>query len=259
MKGWLRDAIDQIALAEFLAGSSVSCGQRFGLIAVDNSVEFMLIAYVEVDKQIVGGHKPGGITKANWEQTKRGFEDLLSFVCSIEPNLTPLEKEIIRYHNLRNGVYHTGNPMTVSPSRVRKYSDLSREVLAILFSISFDEKEWDVLVSEVGSGLISSDQSPQIKRSVSYEKEETAIRYSTDRQPTAREAVLLASHGFMVLNGHPPERDQLKKSIALSGYPITSEVLSARVSDLRKNEQIRKSSLQVTAKGLKELQKTYLL
>ena len=63
MKSWLIDAIDQIALGEYLAESSISCGQRFGLIAVDNSIEFMLIAYVEVFKQIVGGHKRGGINK----------------------------------------------------------------------------------------------------------------------------------------------------------------------------------------------------
>jgi len=114
MKDWLTEIVDQMALGEVLAESSLSCGQRFGLIAVDNAVEFMLIAYVEVHRQLVGGHKAGGISKRDWDDTKRQFPKLLSFVAAQEPNLQPLEAEISRYHDFRNGLYHTGTPVTTS-------------------------------------------------------------------------------------------------------------------------------------------------
>ena len=68
MKAWLEDIIDQIALGELLAASSLSCGTRFGLIAVDNAVECMLILYIESHKQMVGGYKAGGIKKPAWEK-----------------------------------------------------------------------------------------------------------------------------------------------------------------------------------------------
>jgi len=259
VKGWLTDAIDQIALSEYLAKSAISCGQRFGLIAVDNAMEFMLIAYVEVYKRLVGGHRPGGIPKRDWQNKKRNFEDLLSYVCSLEPNLTKHEDDINRYHNLRNGLYHSGNPTTVSPTRVMKYAKLGREVLLILFSIGFARNEWEEHVGNVGLALVSPDISPRIRREVSFELEDDLVRYSTEGQPSAKQAICLALQGHGVLTGGYPDRDVLLKSVALSGYPLTRPVLTARLSDLRREGWIRKNALQLTAKGLRELQKDYLV
>lgn len=259
MRSWLIDAIDQIALGEYLARSSISCGQRFGLIAVDNAIEFMLIAYVEVYTRLVGGHKSGGISKRDWQNIKRNFEDLLSHVCNLEPNLKKHEDHINRYHNLRNGLYHSGNPTTVSPSRVVKYAKLGREVLSILFSIGFAQNEWEEHVGIVGAALVSSDICPRIRRAVSFELENDLVRYSTEGQPSAKEAICLSLQGYGVLTGGSPDRDALLRSVTLSGYPITQPVLTSRLSDLRRERWIRKRNLQLTAKGLREIRKKYLV
>jgi len=259
VRAWLRDPIDQIAIGEFLARSKISCGQRFALIAVDNSIEFMLIAYVEAYRQLVGGHKPGGIPKNEWRKIKGGFESLLSKICGLEPDLSQYEDEINRYHNLRNALYHSGSPTTVSSSRVMKYSKIARDVLSILFSIRFDKKEWEDYLSRIGCSLCSPASSPEIRRSVSYEQVNDLVRFSTDSQVSAKEAISLALHGFAILTGATPHRDSLLKSVAMSGYPITSKVLAARLSDLRKQRLIRKKHLQLTAKGLKVLQKKFIL
>ena len=71
MEDWLFEVIDQIALGQFLATTKLSCGQWFGLIAVDNAIEFMLIYYVEGYKQIVGKPPPLGITQKEWKEKKR--------------------------------------------------------------------------------------------------------------------------------------------------------------------------------------------
>jgi hypothetical protein len=259
VKTWLLDAIDQIALGEYLASSPLSCGTRFGLIAVDNSVEFMLIAYVEAFKQLVGGHKAGGISKNEWRQIKRNFEDLLAKVCSLEPNLGQHQHDINRFHVLRNGLYHSGAPTTVSRSRVLEYSGLARDVLDILFSISFTEAEWDAYVSKVGETLVSGKSAANIRRSVSFELADDIVRFSTSDQPSAAKSVALSLYGFGVLVGKQPESQDLLRSVALSGYPMTRKVLSARVSDLRREGWIRKDRFQITAKGLRNLQKEYIL
>ena len=168
MKDWLSEIIDQIALGEILANSNVSCGERFGLIAVDNAVEYMLIAYIETYKQLVGGHKAGGIIKKDWDETKRQFPKLLTFVVTQEVMLTPLEVEITRYHDFRNGLYHSGTPVTTSASRVVKYSELARKVLEVLFSISLTIKEWESTLAKNASALSGSIVTSTVKRQVTY-------------------------------------------------------------------------------------------
>jgi len=259
VRNWLQEVIDQIALGEFLASTSLSCGTRFGLIAIDNSIEFMLIAYVELDRQLVGGHKQGGIPKNDWARIKGGFEDLLDTVCGLEPNLRPHEAEINRFHKLRNGLYHSGTPTTVSASRVERYASLARDVLNILFSISFSSAEWQDHVARLTETLVSTSFSPKIRRSVSFDLVNDIVRFSTSDRPSAAKSIALAIYGYGVLVGTPPDREDLIRSVALSGYPMTREILSARISDLRKDGLIRKDRLQITAKGLRALQKEFLL
>ena len=179
MKNWLAEIIDQIALGEVLAHSEISCGQRFGLIAIDNAVEFMLIAYVEVYKQLIGGHKSGGITKKDWDDIKRQFPKLLSHVLVLEPALQPLEVEISRFHDFRNSLYHSGVPVTTTPKRVTSYSLIAREVLVILFGISFTPEEWENALSQSATSLGPSTESTTIKRQVTYELIDGLVKFST--------------------------------------------------------------------------------
>jgi len=258
MKDWLVEMIDQVALGELLAKSSLSCGQRFGLIAVDNAVEFMLIAYVEVQKQIVGGYKAGGIPKKAWDETKREFPKLLTFVVTQEPNLQPLEIEISRYHDFRNTLYHSGTPVTTSPGRVTRYSELAREVLSILFAIQFSADEWNEILARIGSFFTGSSIDKSIKRAVSYEEAEGLVKFTTTDYPTAAEAIAICLYGFAIVTGAPPSRPALVKSLAKSGHPLSADVVKSRLSDLRKVGWVRKNDL-LAAKGRKELAKKYLI
>jgi len=259
VKAWLFDATEQIVLGHYLASSRLSCGTRFGLIAVDNSIEFMLIAYVQVFRRLVGGHRPGGIPQNTWRQIKRNFEDLLAKVCSLEPNLAQHQDDINRFHDLRNGLYHSGIPTTVARSRVLEYSEIARGALDILFSISFTDAEWDAHVSKVGESLLSGKSAAKIRRSVSFELVNDIVRFSTPDTPSAAKSVALSIYGFGVLVGQQPEREELLRSVAISGYPMAKHVLNARISDLRKEGWIRKDRLQITGKGLTNLQKHFLL
>lgn len=259
MKTWLAEIIDQIALGEFLANSKVSCGQRFGLIAVNNAVEFMLTAYVEVYKQLVGGHKPGGITKKDWDETKKHFPKLLSYVATLDPNLQPLVAEIIRYHEFRNSLYHSGTPVTTTSSRVAKYSKLAQEILAILFAIKLAPKEWDSILSIVESSLSSESPSHSVKRQVTYEKVDDLVKFTTSASPTALEAVAICLHGCSILTGAAPSRPCLVQSLARSGHPLSINVLNARLFDLKRNGWLQKKDLTLSAKGRKELGEKYLL
>ena len=200
MKDWLVEIIDQVALGEFLASTNLSCGQRFGLIAVDNAIEFMLIAYIEIHKQLVGGHKPGGIPKKDWELTKSKFPTLLQAVVTLELNLKPLETDISRYHNFRNDLYHSGAPLTTSATRVKNYVKIAKSVLNILFAINIDSNEWDAILAGVASSLNGNNELSGVKRQVTYEIVDGLVKFSTATAPTAIEAVALCCHGFAIFN-----------------------------------------------------------
>ena len=259
MRQWLTEAIDQIALGEILAESSLGCGRRFGLIAVDNSIEFMLVAYIEVFRRLVGGQKPGGIKTKEWEKKKRYFADLLSIIVSKEPRLSQHEDEINRYHDLRNDLYHTGRPRTVAKFKVFSCAKLAREVLAILFSISYDEGEWNEVLDKTHAALGGISDSAPPRRSVNYEQADNGTRYLTQANPTAKEAISLVLYGFALQYGREPSRGELIESLALSGYPVARQVLNSRLYELRRDKLVRKASLSLTARGRSELAKQYIL
>ena len=66
MKPWTEDAIEQIATAQLLNAANISTGERLALIICDNAVEYMMVAYTEMEKQLV--HKV--IKPQQWDQTK---------------------------------------------------------------------------------------------------------------------------------------------------------------------------------------------
>ncbi len=259
MKDWLLEIIDQVALGEILANSAVTCGQRFGLIAIDNAVEFMLIAYIEIYKQLLRGGTPGRITKKDWDDTKREFPKLLAFVAAREPNLQPLEADISRYHNYRNGLYHTGTPVTPPAKRVLQYSKLAKQLLAVLFSISLSSDEWASILSQNASALCGDATPPSIKRQVTYQVVDTLVTFATTASLTATEAVALCLFGYSTLTGAPPSKPSLIQALARSGHPLSSDVLNARLHDLKKNGWLQRNELVLSAKGRKELAKKFLL
>jgi hypothetical protein len=259
MKEWLSETIDQIALGECMASSSVSCGPRFGIIAIDNAVEYSLISYVEQYKQLVGGHKPGGINKRDWDKKRRQFPDLLGYVATIETNLAPLESNILRYHDFRNNLYHSGLPLTTNKNRVHSYSELARNVLNILYSISYTSDEWDSILSSVKKQIEGIEDTQFNKFQVSYELIGDTVKFVTTNQPTAQEAIAISIHGYTVLTGDAPSRPLLVQTLARSGHPLSTDVLNSRLSDLRRNKWLRKSELLLSANGRRGLSKRYLL
>jgi hypothetical protein len=258
MKDWLVEIVDQIAVGEFLAQSRVTCGSRFGLIAVDNAVEFMLIAYVETYKQLIGGHKPGGIPKKDWDETKSRFPKLLSFVATCEPNIQPIETEISRYHDFRNNLYHSGLPLTTPPERVLKYSKLAKDVIAILFGINFSSDEWGQILDRISSSLTKSSTIATIKRQVIYEETNGVVKFDVEAHLSALDAIAICLHGYSVMTGAAPSRPLLVKSLAMSGHSLANDVINSRLSELRKSGWIQKDSLILSAKGRKELAKKYI-
>lgn len=260
MKDWLVEIIDQIAIGEFLANSSLSCGQRFGLIAIDNAIEFMLIAYVEIHKQLVGGHKTGGVTKKDWDETKKHFPKLLNHVALQEANLQPMESEINRYHDFRNTLYHSGAPVTTASDRVNKYAKIAKEVMVVLFGIRISENEWNEVLNRIARMVSNSDISKTIKLQVTFEiLDGGVIKFITNANPKATEVIGLCLYGYSSHSASKASKSLLIQSLSRSGYPLNQKVLNARLADLRNEGWLQNNQLILSGKGRKELAKKFIL
>jgi hypothetical protein len=259
VREWLEDTIDQVVLGEVLAKSSVTCGPRFGLIAVDNAVEFMLVAYVEIQARLVGKPKPLGIPRKEWEETKRQFPSLLSYVVLKEAKLLALQHEISGFHDIRNDLYHTGTPITVSERRVKQYSAKARECLDILFGISFTQENWADYLTKVASVLCDESQSVSPRPSIVFQSDNDLVKVSNLTGATTRQAIMLVLHGFGTLKGKPPTRAQLSESLARSGQSVLPKNLSNRISDLRNEELILAHKLALTGRGQKDIRKEFVI
>lgn len=254
MKSWIEDILDQLATAHVLAHAGISCGERLALIVVDNAVEYMCKAYVGVHKRLV----PKIISRKDWEQKKKWFADTLDFVSSQEPTLQPHVNMIKGYHDVRNSLYHGGQPVSVKTAIVDDYARVARIALSILLGVNEDASAQEKRIAIVHSALVG-EANREIKVGVTFEcVNANAIRFTTVGHVTAADAICLVLHGFPQQLGSAPSRDQLKESLMRSGHSLDDKVLNARLFDLRKNKLVRQGDFALTATGRGRLEKKYL-
>lgn len=253
MKPWLDDILDQLSTAHLLAHAGISCGERLAMIIVDNAVEYMCKAYVEVHKSLI----PKAIKKQEWEDTKRSFPKTLTFVAGQEPQLKSDLNTIIGFHDMRNKLYHGGQPLSVKATTVDDYSKLAGTVLEILLGIKEAEKAQTKRTTAIHAALLG-EAGKEVKAGVVFENVNDAVRFLTAVDVKLPDAICLVLHGFAREKGKSPTFDQLQESLSHSGHMSRKEILRSRVSELRKKNAVRKEDFSLTDSGRKKLLKKYL-
>ena len=82
MQTWLEDVIEQICIARILRDSKTISSHRLAMILVDNAIEFLIKVHGE---NIIPSKV---LSRKDWEEKKRHFEDLVSLVISKTKVLT---------------------------------------------------------------------------------------------------------------------------------------------------------------------------
>jgi hypothetical protein len=182
---------------------------------------------------------------------------LLSTVITLEPRAKGLEDDLERFHSLRNDLYHSGLPITVSPSKVVEHGKLARRLLDALYGMTYSNTEWEELIAAVSGSLSGSSSGVEVLHTVAYQQAEGLVIFSTSGNPVAEDAISLSLHGFAILTGASPSRPSLIQSLARSGHPISTTVLSARIQDLRRKGALRANELMLSSKGRKNLATKY--
>jgi hypothetical protein len=252
VKPWTEDAIEQIATAQLLNAANTSTGERLALIICDNAVEYMMIAYTEMEKQLV--HRV--IKPPQWEQTKRAYHNLLAFTVAQEPKLAAHKSDIQSFHNTRNDLYHTGTPLTVKPAHVNKYLDIAKETVEILFGPKLSKEDWDKKVATLNQALAGK-AGKTVKAAVMIDAKNGAVQVETAATLTTPQILCLVIDSFNSRFGRAPTNEELERSLSLShAAHLSGQNLNKRIYDARKSALVQKDRLALTAKGHKLVAKT---
>lgn len=258
MNDWLKDSIEQICLADILGEANDGFGRRFAMIAIDNSLEFALRCYVEVYKNLVGGHRtPFFITTPDWLGKREHFEPMLRFVAGVETGIAADVDEILRFHGIRDALYHTGIPLRADASTVRNYSALAKKTLDTLFSLNYADSDWSHNTDQVRSIFAEHSGSFDIPEVVLFERVAGGIRFTASQPPKTRIAIRLLIHGYSLVEGREPTSEELFRSMTLSGNTTTRKVMASRIAEMRAEGLVRAGRLALTSRGLKALVERY--
>jgi hypothetical protein len=253
LKPWTDDILDQLAIARLLAHAGISCGERLALITTDNAVEYMCKAFVETKRLV---HTV--IKKAEWERTKHSFHELILFVSKQEPRIGPHVSNVESYHDVRNRLYHEGQPLSVKSTMVDQYLQEAYKLLDILLGVTETEDQTATRLRTLHSallGLAAKEIRPGVQADI---VNGVHVRLSSDVALKLPDAIWLTLYHFPRLIGHAPNIAELEASLILSGHSPTRKALHARLSEFRSKKLVKSDELTLTGKGRDRLLKKYL-
>jgi len=252
MKPWVEDAIEQIATADVLNCAGTSTGERLAYIVCDNAIEFMMIAYVEKQAQLV--HTK--IKPKDWDLTRSKFHSLLNLVVANASALSCHQSDIQTNHDTRNELYHTGQPLSVKSAHVEKYLVIARDLVQILFSEKLTKDDWAQRSAAV-SAKIEGSGGKKIKALLVVQDVNDVIQLETSHDLSDQALICVVLDAFMTRKGQAPTRPQLEQSLRQSHAPhLGGTNLSKRIYDCRENGLIQKGTFALTAKGAAFVKRT---
>jgi hypothetical protein len=245
MKPWVEDAIEQIATADVLNCAGTSTGERLAYIVCDNAIEFMMIAYVEKQAQLV--HTK--IKPRDWDLAKSKFHSLLNFVVANASAVSGHQSDIQTNHDTRNNLYHTGQPLSVKSTHVEKYLVIARDLVHILFSEKLSKDDWAQRSAAVSAKMEGSGAN-KIKALLTVQDVNDVVQIETSHNLTDHALICVVLDAFMTRKGLAPTTPQLEQSLRHSHAPhLVGANLSKRIYDCRKKGLIQKGTFALTAKG----------
>jgi hypothetical protein len=119
------------------------------MILVDNAVEFI----IKVHGEGLFYKKQLSLTKKDWEDVKPVFATLVKTVLP-RTSASSFQQDIIDYHNIRNALYHSTNPLSVEPKKINDYMDIACKLLETIFGFQKSEEEWKKTTEGIQSTLL---------------------------------------------------------------------------------------------------------
>jgi hypothetical protein len=235
LKAWVAEALEQAAIASLLGGSVSPVMRRLSLIIVDNAFELLLKSFVEFDSQILRGK----LKYSEWERDYRGNFDKVTTLVLAERADAFDKGTIMRYHNTRNSLYHSAQPLTVDPQVCGGYIGDLLGTISKLYGTSVDDSQWQLLLQSARKSL-----SPE-----KGEKSRQLVEVDLAENCSDPLAICCVVQAFHRRYGRSPELSEIDDSLSLSGHAMVRSRISIRLSELRSRGMIARKTNVLTPKG----------
>lgn len=250
MNPWIKEMVEQICVGIILQESKLDSGNRLALISVDNAVEVALKFYASYHT----------LLKDSELDSPQGFFTALEKIKDTGKIDDAEAKDIRQFHKIRNDLYHRAKLTTVKEGVINSYVKLAKTILSKLYDFHASDFEWKKLVNDTRRSLVK--EKVEFKQPVEYERDEVEgshlVRMKTIAKLQNTESIMLVIHGFIMKYARTPTKEELKKSLMISGRDISNNVLDARISELRKAGYLEKE-LKLKGRALNRLRKKFLI
>ena len=250
---WLDDVTEELCIASILRDSKTISGLRLAMILVDNVVEFIIKVHGE---DIIPGQGKV-LTRKEWEEKKRHFEELVGLVIPRTP-ASAYQQQIVDYHRIRNDLYHGSTPLTVTPDKINNYMKVARKLLELIFGFTMKDDEWERKTAFTEALLVPKGDKKGLVNFAATD--DGLVKMTTDVRLTDTDAIQLMIYGFLWKTGSAPnDIEELGKGLNYSGHSIKQDLLSVKISQLRKAKKINTGELSLTKKAREQIRSKYLL
>ena len=128
---WIKDAIENLAVANQIMVSGFASKTRIAYILIDNAAEIVLRCYLKLNMEKLN------LSPSQIDNLK--FYELTQKVSAIDPNIANVVNELLSYHYIRNKLYHVASGLLVRNEMVEKYKQLVVSTLNKLYQIPVEE------------------------------------------------------------------------------------------------------------------------
>jgi len=251
MDPWTREIAEQICIGIVLEESKLESGNRLALICVDNGVEVALKLYVCYNN----------LLRDKDLDSPQGFFLALDKIKDLNKIDDKDAKDIRQFHKIRNDLYHRAKLTTVRDGVINAYLKLAKMLLDKLYDFRPSELEWKKLANGTRKSLVK--EKIELREPVEYGAKEVEgahlVSMKTPGKLKNTESIILVIHGFITSYARSPTKDELKKSLMISGRDISDDVLDARIYELRKAGYLESKLLKLKGKAITRLRKKFLI
>ncbi len=115
--------------------------RRLAMISIDNALELAVKTYISRNLRVLN------IKRKDYNNIKRDFSKLLSFILRVVPNKVSEQElsSIEHNHELRNNLYHEGIGISVNKEIVKSYTEEAISLISKLYEVDLSN-----LVNKVG-------------------------------------------------------------------------------------------------------------
>lgn len=150
LKPWADGAFDLIVHAELHLRDNNDFDRRIAIISFDNAIEVTITTYLELNPIQRQGRTYPKVDVEKWQHNYHSKLDFFFAEIGKRGLTVSFDKsEVVWYHDVRNGQYHTGGPTIPQRRELAEIRKVALEIFSILFDVPDVENVLKARITEL--------------------------------------------------------------------------------------------------------------